>query len=244
MKNAKISKYQKIYNYYVDKIEKGSLSEGDPLPAEQAICDFFSVSHMTYNKAMNELSNKGYINRIPGTGTFVSNAYKHHFTKQIIERGSITNLIKSYDKVPSSKLIKYQIITADNRKDISEVLNLSSEDYIHFFIRERYAGQELFCVSYTFVSQKILNAIDISALNGSFNEYIKKNGIYRSYGNEEICATLPDKELSKFFGTNHIALLKQKILWYVNDIPFELTYHYFPGEKFFITSQLLASDIK
>ena len=51
---------------------------------------------MTMAKAMNELSIKGYIKRIPGKGTFISDNYKTSIKKPFSSRISITKQIEDY----------------------------------------------------------------------------------------------------------------------------------------------------
>ena len=75
-------------------------------------------------------------------------------------------------------------------------------------------------------------------LEVAFNKYVEELGIHRSYGETEFCAVMPEGENEKILGTNHIPLLKQTILWNVDDKPFELTYHYFVGSSYSITSDL------
>lgn len=83
--------------------------------------------------------------------------------------------------------------------------------------------------------------MDIKRLEGSLNQYIEELGIERSYGYMELGACLPSAEQAKLIGSNHVPLLRQTILWNVNDEPFELTTHYFVGDKFTITQDKITA---
>lgn len=63
--------YVKIQRYVLSKIESGEYNVGDRLPPETELAQLFSVSRITANKALKELSLTGVIERIKGKGTFV-----------------------------------------------------------------------------------------------------------------------------------------------------------------------------
>ena len=240
----KLPKYIKIIEYYKQEIESGRWKDRQPLPSEEEICKQFQVSHMTFTKAMNELMTKGYIHRIPGKGTMVSSAYKTSIRKSLLKTNSITAQILDAGMEPRSELHHYGVLKGKDIKTVAAKLNIQDEEYVHFFVRIRYADDNIVCISYTYVSQAIMPSVDITRLKGSFNAYIEELGIHRSYGNTEFCATLPTGEQVKIIGSAHIPLLKQSILWNVDDKPFELTYHYFVGEQYTITQdlQLIYND--
>lgn len=67
-----IPKYEQVRQYILSQIENGILQPGDKLPSEDEYAHFYSVSNITVRKALTELANDGYINRIKGKGSFVS----------------------------------------------------------------------------------------------------------------------------------------------------------------------------
>ena len=64
--------YLKIQDYVIKKIESGEYTPGDKIPSESALSALFSVSRITVNKALKELSIMGIIERKRGLGSFVS----------------------------------------------------------------------------------------------------------------------------------------------------------------------------
>ena len=232
---AKQAKYLMIIDYYTNKIKSGELKPGDQIPNEVDLCSTFSSSRMTINKALTELSVKGYITRIQGKGSFISNEYMQRISNPFIKTSnSFTNDIILANMKPKTELIDYRIMKGKDLPEIMSMLNIDEDDYIHFFIRKRYAENRLVAISYTYINYEILAYIDIKALDGSFNDYINKIGINRSYGFTEISACLPDDYQARIIGTSHIALLKQTIGWNVNDKPFEITHHYYLGDCYTI----------
>ncbi|MCH1939698.1 GntR family transcriptional regulator [Holdemania massiliensis] len=238
----KLPKYVEIENYFKTKIESGELQADQPLPPESEICAKFSTSHMTVSRAMNELAVHGYIKRIKGKGTFADHRFQTKIKKNSVRTESITDMIRNAGLKPSAELIKYGIIKGKEAPEIASVLHVAEDDFLHYFIRTRYGSGSLICISYSYISQNILPTMDIKRLEGSLNQYIEELGIERSYGYMELGACLPSPEQAKLIGSNHVPLLRQTIMWNVNDEPFELTMHYFVGDKFTITQDKIMSQ--
>ena len=51
-----------------------------------------------------------------------------------------------------------------------------------------------------------------------------------------------DEEQKALFKNREIALLKQQLFWYVDGSPFEVTYHYFAGDKFVVSEEVNLVD--
>lgn len=63
--------YLKIQNYISEKIQSGELPAGSKIPTEVELASMFSVSRVTANKAVKEMSLMGILKRVRGKGTFV-----------------------------------------------------------------------------------------------------------------------------------------------------------------------------
>ena len=70
--NENAPKYVKIQNYILDAIQSGKYRPGSKLPTEKELSEKFSVSRITVNKALKELSVAGVLEGVRGSGTFVS----------------------------------------------------------------------------------------------------------------------------------------------------------------------------
>ncbi|WP_368260347.1 GntR family transcriptional regulator, partial [Clostridium paraputrificum] len=55
---------------------KENMKENDKIPSEKEICDMYSVSRTTVRLAMAELEKDGFIYRVQGKGSFVSDLKK------------------------------------------------------------------------------------------------------------------------------------------------------------------------
>ena len=67
-------KYVRIKNYILDSIKSGKFAPGSKIPTEKEIAEMFSVSRVTANKALKELSVAGVLDSTRGRGTFVTSA--------------------------------------------------------------------------------------------------------------------------------------------------------------------------
>lgn len=74
-------KYIQIEEFHTQSGKSGTCGPGDQIPTEAELCDTFQVSRMTVNKAIQSLASKGYINRVAGKGSFVTNV---HIQKPIV----------------------------------------------------------------------------------------------------------------------------------------------------------------
>lgn len=73
------NKYLAIYNEYAEKIETGKLRHNAKLPSENELAEMYGASRETVRKALNLLSQNGYIQKIKGKGSFVLNLNRLDF---------------------------------------------------------------------------------------------------------------------------------------------------------------------
>lgn len=64
--------YMQVYEEMLQKIEEQEWRVGSRIPSELELCKEYSVSRMTIRLAMQQLAEKGYIERKQGKGTFVT----------------------------------------------------------------------------------------------------------------------------------------------------------------------------
>lgn len=64
--------YERVYNYVLDDIRKGSLRSGDRVPSEKELARKHGVSRITSMRALQNLERAGLVERIRGKGTFVA----------------------------------------------------------------------------------------------------------------------------------------------------------------------------
>ena len=101
--------YLKIKNYVLAQIQNGVWQEGDLIPTEMALCEQFSVSRMTINRALRELTADQLLIRIKGSGTYVA---QPKFQSTLIEIRSIAQDIRERGHRHTSRVLSLDSITA------------------------------------------------------------------------------------------------------------------------------------
>ena len=65
-------RYQQLKELIISRIATGDLKPEDRVPSENELVESMRVSRMTANRALRELTDEGYVNRVAGRGTFVA----------------------------------------------------------------------------------------------------------------------------------------------------------------------------
>lgn len=224
------SKYRRVEESIRQQIISGQLKIGEQLPTEVELVTKHNVSRMTINKALQNLAREGFIQRTAGKGTFVLNP---HISKPLQDSTSFTRDMESIGLKAGSKLVEYKVIRGSDNTAVAEMLKLKPTDLIHFFIRLRTGNDAPIAVSYTYVSSLVIPALDVTALEGSFYEYVQSLGLERKGIISQITAVMPTDEQRKILGIGNIALLKHEHITFLqNGEPFEFIETYYIGSRY------------
>jgi GntR family histidine utilization transcriptional repressor len=87
-------RYQQLKDLIIGRISSGELQPADRVPSENELVESMRVSRMTANRALRELNDEGYVERVAGRGTFVSDYRSqshllevHNIADEIARRG-------------------------------------------------------------------------------------------------------------------------------------------------------------
>ena len=101
--NATKPRYQQLKDLIIGRISSGELQPSDRVPSENELVEAMSVSRMTANRALRELNDEGYVERIAGRGTFVSDFRSQ---SHLLEVQNIADEIAGRGHTHSSKVIR------------------------------------------------------------------------------------------------------------------------------------------
>lgn len=94
MTAASKPRYQQLKDLIIGQISSGALRPADRVPSENELVEAMNVSRMTANRALRELNDEGYVERVAGRGTFVSDFRArshvlevHNIADEITRRG-------------------------------------------------------------------------------------------------------------------------------------------------------------
>ena len=196
--------YIQIEDDIIEKIKNKELKVNEQIMTEEQLCEKYGASRMTINKAISNLVQNGYIYRKAGKGSFVQ---PPHVVKNTGQGRSFSEDMKYHGFQPGAKLIEYCIKRASEAPDAAQKMGLAEEDMLHYFVRVRTGDGLPIAISYTYVSQQCLPAIDINSLEGSFYEYAKQQGLLIGHWENEMTACLPTEEQKELLGIGDEALL-------------------------------------
>ena len=206
-------KYYYIQRELETQIEEGEYSKGDFLPTEEQLQEIYDVSRITIRRALENLKNKGYINRNQGVGSqviFESKEYKSPYLK------SFTEEMSEKHKETSSKVISFNIVQAGN--NLGKKLGIDENSEVYYFERVRYADGVPMIFARTFMAVEKHPNLVVSDLEYSKLEYAKSNNIKVVYSTQQVKATLADEYIASYLKIErNTPLIKVKNTLYMKD---------------------------
>ncbi len=96
-------RYQQLKDLIIGRISSGELRPADRVPSENELVESMNVSRMTANRALRELHDEGYVERIAGRGTFVSDFRSQ---SHLLEVKSIADEIAGRGHTHTSEVVR------------------------------------------------------------------------------------------------------------------------------------------
>lgn len=145
--------YMKIQNYISQKIESGEYQEGTKIPSETEFAEMFSVSRITANKAIKEMSVLGILNRVQGRGTFVS-------AKQPVSTQSkafVSAAKLTITGVRRHHLLRFRILNAS--PELAAKANLPVDEPFYEIIMSNESGERAESLDFTYIPCTLIKDI-------------------------------------------------------------------------------------
>jgi len=96
-------RYQQLKDFIIERISSGELQPSDRVPSENELVETQRVSRMTANRALRELNDEGYVERVAGRGTFVSD---YRSRSDLVEVQNIADEIARRGHTHSSAVLR------------------------------------------------------------------------------------------------------------------------------------------
>lgn len=123
-------RYQQLKDHIIERISSGDLQPADRVPSENELVEAMSVSRMTANRALRELTNEGYVERVAGRGTFVSD---YRSRSDLLEVHDIADEIARRGHKHSSRVIRQSLQKA--RGEVAKALHVEQgTDVFHLLL--------------------------------------------------------------------------------------------------------------
>ena len=154
-RNSPMPAYYQTKMRILDMIKQDDYEVGDKLPMDSDFCEMYGVSRITVRRALTELEQEGYIERIQGKGSYLR--FKV-LDQNISKFYSFNDEITKMGMVPSSVFLKLDLVEAD--KNISEMLGIKERDLLYLLERLRLANDIIIAYDRSYLPKYIVPGFD------------------------------------------------------------------------------------
>jgi GntR family histidine utilization transcriptional repressor len=129
-------RYQQLKEQIIAEISSGKLRPHDRVPSENELVGSSGVSRMTANRALRELTDEGYVERIAGVGTFVADL---RAASHVLEVRNIADEIAYRGHTHSAVVLANAVERADG--DVARALQVEEgREIFHLSVVHRENG--------------------------------------------------------------------------------------------------------
>ena len=122
--------YQQLKDLIIGRISNGELRPADRVPSENDLVEAMNVSRMTANRALRELTDEGYVRRIAGRGTFVSD---FRAGSHVLDVQNIADEIKQREHTHTCEVLRQSLQHA--RGEVAKALHVDQgSDVFHLML--------------------------------------------------------------------------------------------------------------
>lgn len=235
-KLSRIPLYLQLMESIISEIETDNYKENEKLPSERELCTLYDVSRITVRQALQELEREGYIYKLHGKGTFVAPG---SYNQNLIKLYSFTEEMKSLGKRPSTKVLSFQKMKADER--LVRKMSLATQEEVYQIVRLRLADEEPLMYETSYLPAAVFPDLD--------GEEFNRRPMYDIFSN--VYQVTVEKAVERFSATavrpeeaehlevhaNQPAMLIKRFAYYKDSL-IEYTLSVARGDKFEYTVDL------
>lgn len=140
-------RHEQIAHHLRREIRENYFQEGDKLPSEKRLCEYFQVSRITVRRALQTLENESLIYRKQGLGAFVM---ARNNESPLIQLTDFAEDLKKAGYQATSKIICFKKTKA--KVSINSKLGLSPTSQLMKLERIRYANDEIVAFDQTWLA--------------------------------------------------------------------------------------------
>ncbi|ETI66461.1 trehalose operon repressor [Neobacillus vireti] len=209
------NKYLTIYNNIVEQIKSGEIPAQTLLPSENDLKVQFDTSRETIRKALNLLSQNGYIQKVRGKGSIVIDISKFDFPVSGLV--SFKELAKKMGSKPKTNVHELELGKPDSF--IRKQLQLSSKDLVWKVVRTREMGGEKIILDKDYLTKKFVPHLTEVICADSIYQYLEDElGLTISFAKKEFVVEEPNEEdrgLLDLEGFHNVVVIKNYV--YLDD---------------------------
>lgn len=205
------NKYVEIYYKIVKDIQKGEYSSGDTLLSEHELSRHFETSRETIRKALNLLSQNGYIQKVRGKGSVVLDRDKFEFPVS-----GLTSFKELSERLGQSfRTHVHELTLSKGKAEVCTQLNCNPSSLLWKVVRSREIGGERIILDKDYIRQDIVPDLTKDIAKISLYDYIENDlGLEISFAKKEIVietVTEEDQEFLDLNGHPHVVVIRSYV---------------------------------
>lgn len=209
------SKYKRLYNLLLERIEKREWKPGEKLPSEGELMALYDASRDTVRKSLDLLVQDGFIQKAKGKAAVVLDKNKFNFP--VSEIASFKELYKFSDSHPVTYVENLEIIKND--PEVMECLQMKPDEEAFSLLRVREIDGEKIIIDKDYFSRKVVENLPLRAAQDSVYEYLEKEaGLKIGFAMKEITVRMASEEDNRLLDMkNYDMIVVVKSYTYLED---------------------------
>ncbi len=223
-----MEKYKFVATEITTKISNGVYSIGQKLPTETILAKHYNVSRHTIRKALEHLSQRGYVATRQGSGSYITNESGYHSL-------DIHSFSEHYQRRDArNKVIKFEIVDSNDEFE-KEFMLPNTNKYFHW-IRLRFldGNTDPIQLEYSYVPQYLIPDLKEEDLKKSVYRYIETTTGYSiDHALKEIIAVNLKEEQANLLNVavGYPATVIKNIAFLTNGEAFEISTNYHINQR-------------
>lgn len=231
-----IPRYFQIFQDIYNKIEEGVYNNGDKLPSETELCDYYKVSRGTVREALKSLIQHGLIVSERGRGTFITTNKIEQNVNQLM---GFTEVMQKHNKTASGRIVEISIKKPNSA--VKKIMKLKDNEMVVRIIRLRYGDDKPMIIERSYYSHSIFKPIlEFDLEQESIYELLYKHTSHR-LGNAvqdiEAILTAPNESELLQIDIGAPLLMMTRLILLKDGTPFEYTKDFYRADKLKFTIQ-------
>ncbi len=169
-----IPKYESIADDLRRSIENGDLKCGEKLPTVVELCNLYGVSKITIKRALEQLTELGFVTSRRGSGTYVKETVAQNQNLYLLAKSdrAMGFTREHIDRPVSSVVYAFDILVPP--AEIADKLNMDHDDFAYYVERVRLIDDLPIVIEYTYMPLYLIPGLKKNHLYGSIYRFIRE----------------------------------------------------------------------
>lgn len=222
--------YQKIYSEIKQTIINGTLSQSEKLPSENKLCQIYNVSRITIRKALDLLTEEGWVVKIQGKGSFANPDAK--LRSKITGPARFSEFASSQGSTHKSIILKREIIRDDS---IAKKLGINHDEDLLFIKRVLTLNEEPLMIDQAWLPARFFPNLltEVSEKMSLYKTLATHYNTLVEHSQKKLNVDLANQEQQKLLhiDTTTPVFIVNKIAENQNNLPIEVSEMVVRGDK-------------